>query len=376
MSKTAYSTHFARELDPAQLAALMRGSQIVGAFEETLTAAERELISQDVVCASCGVAGAQIVRAARSRRSNAVVRQAHFRFVSPTSGNAHHPCCEFHGADDGEHQSDNLIDFASTRSAETRIIRTLVCKGIEQGLFDQSSIRAMRQWFFDLKTANRRLIDIDASAIQWTADLVRHPSYLRWVFQPAHAHMPGFDWKRATWSEFTERYWRLFEHVDHTKARWDARERARALAKRHHGREVIDPAALRETYELTVQLASFVGLNSGLDFRRSKPDSYRWGSAPAALLALCALVLYVCDWNLNEAVLCFATILRAPEPTSDLLGNTLGLNPYHDYAAWNFVIHAQDLARLPTGVRIYKDELAKIEADLRQSYDAWLSQPQ
>ena len=54
---------------------------------------------------------------------------------------AHHRFCEFHGADGQERQSENLVNFGSTKTIETRVIGRLVCKGIEQGIFDQTAIR-------------------------------------------------------------------------------------------------------------------------------------------------------------------------------------------------------------------------------------------
>jgi hypothetical protein len=83
----------------------------------------------------------------------------------------------------------------------------------------------------------------------------------------------------------------------------------------------------------------------------------------------------VSDWELNAAIDKFARILAAPEPTDLLLGNVIGLNPFHDYAAWQFVVLAQEVAQQPTGVRLYGDELMRIETELREAHRVWLPGP-
>lgn len=121
----------------------------------------------------------------------------------------------------------------------------------------------------------------------------------------------------------------------------EVKGRAIDLVKRFQGQEIFNPVALQPSYDLTVRLATFVRQNSGLDFRRSKPEGYHW-RAPPAILALCALILFVSNWDLNAAIGKFAQMLATPNPSNELLGNVIGLNPYHDYAAWQMVILAQD----------------------------------
>lgn len=252
---------------------------------------------------------------------------------------AHHRFCEFHGADHEQRQSENLVDFGNAKTQETRLIRTLVCKGIEQGVFDQTAIRAMRQYFFDLKAQHRFPIVIEPAAIDWLVRLQRHRSYQRWVFHPVQAQLPGFDWKQAALHEFTEQFSDLFDRLSGRYA-GEAKACATALVMRFHGQEVFNPAALKPSYDLTVRFAMFVAQNSGLDFRRSKPEEYRWKGAPPSLLALCALILFVTDWDINVAIGKFAQILAAPEPADPLLGNVLGLNPFRDYTAWQLIVLA------------------------------------
>ncbi|WP_223262842.1 hypothetical protein [Sphingobium sp. SCG-1] len=374
MPATAFSVRFARELDVDQLATLMigvqpsqdqDGAEILSTFGDAIRA--------DIQCSSCGKFGAHIVRSARSRASRAILRQAHFRFVDPNGGDAHHPFCEFHGNDETRSTQDSLLDFGSEKSAETRAIRLLVCKGIEQGIFDQRRIRDMRQWFFDLKSATRFTVSMPQEAISWAHALQRHPHHQRWQFHPSQAEMPAFDWKAAAKKQFTEEHLHLFELVKgglipFEDATW---RQANELAQKNHGREVFDVTKLQPYYEAAISLCIFVAANGGIGFGKRQPEIYRWKGAPPALLALCALVLFVSDWDMNAAIAAFARLLSAPEPRDIALGNVIGLNPFHEYGAWRLVIASAEVAaRSPNGLD-YTARLTAIEAALREQHRQW-----
>ncbi len=377
MPATAFSIRFARELDVDQLATLMTGAQPTQDRDGAeLLSGFGDAIRADIQCSSCGKFGAGVVRSARSRASKAVLRQAHFRFVDPSGGDAHHPFCEFYGDDETRSTQDSLLDFGSEKSAETRAIRLLVCKGIEQGIFDQRRIRDMRQWFFDLKSATRFTVSLPLEAIPWTQALQRHPYHQRWPFHPSHGDMPAFDWKAAAKKQFTEKHLDLFDLVKggilpFEEATW---RQAAELARKNHGREVFDATKLQPYYEAAISLCTFVAANGGIDFGKRHPEIYRWKGAPPVLLALCALVLFVSDWNMNAATTAFAKLLAAPPPSDLVLGNVIGLNPFHDYGAWRLVIASSEVAaRSPNGLD-YGARLAAIEAELREQHRLWKSE--
>lgn len=374
MPTTAFSVRFGRELDVDQLAILLTGQQPTPARDGAeLLSTFGDAVRSDVQCSSCGKFGAHIVRSGKSRTSKAVLRQAHFRFVDPNGGNAHHPFCEFYGSDETRSTQNGLLDFGSEKSAETRAIRLLVCKGIEQRIFDQRRIRDMRQWFFDLKSATRFTVSMPLEAISWAHALQRHPHHQRWQFHPSQAEMPAFDWKAAAKKQFTEEHLHLFELVKgglipFEDATW---RQANDLARKNHGREVFDVTKLQPYYEAAISLCIFVAANGGIDFGKRQPEIYRWKGAPTALLALCALVLFVSDWDMNAAIATFAKLLSAPEPSDIALGNVIGLNPFHEYGAWRLVIASADVAaKSPNGLD-YSASLSAIEAALREQHRLW-----
>jgi len=375
MTETAFSTHYNSELDPEQLLARMRAVPIDSILpEDEIASNERELIRSDVVCPSCGATGAQIVRASKGRKTAKAVRKSHFRFVSAAEEDAHHKFCEFSTEASGE-SKEPLISFGKARSAETRFIRELVCKGIENGIFNQQSIRAMRQWFFDLKSTTRIHVTATSEAVDWMEALYRHSIYRRWPFQPVHAELPDFDWQQAAKHQFREDNHDLIEWLFDRRRRsvlLRASKRAKVLSEKHYGQEVFDTSVLRPFYEKTVDLASFVAQNSDFPNDKKKdPTYYRSQGAPDFLLALCALLLFISDWNMDDAVGLFAKLLKAPNPSDETLGNVIGLNPFHDYAAWETLAIASELAAQSVSGFDYKAQMDTTELRIKEEYRLW-----
>lgn len=373
MPTTAFSAHFSRELDVEQLGWLLTASAPAGS-QQTIHdfAPYADWIRRDIRCSSCGKSGAQVVRSAKARGTQVLVRQAHFRFVDQQGGDAHHPFCEFYGDDNGEvRQPDSLLNFGSEKNQETRNVRVLVCKGIELGLFDQATVRTMRQWFFDMKAASRFKVSATPVAMTWARTLQRHPHYHRWQFHPAQADMPAFDWTIAARHQFTQENLPLFDVLKgapHDETEW---KRANALAEKHLGHEVFNVTTLQPYYEASLILCTFVGRNGGISFGKTRPDYYRVKGAPIPLLALCALVLFTSAWDMNVAIAKFAKLITAPAPSDLSLGNVIGLNPFHEYGAWRLVVVAAELAaNSPNGLD-YSAQLISIELRLREQYRVW-----
>lgn len=54
-------------------------------------------------------------------------------------------------------------------------------------------------------------------------------------------------------------------------------------------------------------------------------------------MAFTALLLFLNDWNLNQAAAFFARIATYQGYVGQILGNVMGLNPFHDYEEWSAV---------------------------------------
>ncbi|MBN7763686.1 hypothetical protein JYP52_21340 [Nitratireductor aquibiodomus] len=377
MPETAYSTEFRRELDPQQLLELMRADLFASAGTmEDISEQERQEIKSDVICSSCGVGGAQIVRTSFGRSSGRAVRKPHFRFEGPGGEDAHRRYCEF-GREAPEREAGWRVSFASARTEEARFVRSLVCKGIERKLFDQSSIRAMRQWFYEQKAKSRITIPASPERIVLMQKLDRHyPHVAQWPFSPVHAEMPNFNWREAAMRQFTEdnREFLSWYHERARRARFSSSyERAKSIVESRPAEEAFDRSVLREQYEKSITLSSFVAANSEFP-HKNNPAHYRSKGAPTPLLALSALVLFISDWSMDEAIGCYSKMFAAPDAKDNTLGNVMGLNPFHDFDAWEIIKIASELAERSPSIQNYDEALAAVEKRIREEHRRWRSE--
>jgi hypothetical protein len=255
MPTTAFSSHFNQELDPEQLLMLLGTDSIAAISPE-----DREFIRNDIVCSSCGATGAQIVKQSKSQVTDKVVSQPYFRFRNTTKQDTHHKFCEFNN-DPTDTLTFSLINFADERSAETRFIRGLVCKGIENGFFDQKSIRDMRQWFFELKCKTRIRMATTTAAVSWMEKLSKVTMGGK-PFQPSKAEKYSFNWRQAAMDSFAVDHSLLLEFLRQRRvaSRFpnSSFTRAKAPSKTHYEQEVLDTSILRPYYTKAIDLAAFV----------------------------------------------------------------------------------------------------------------------
>lgn len=369
MPITAYSNRFQCELDPDQLLNRGRGAgePTVDDLGEILPQA-RVWIAKDIVCSSCGMPGAQIVRSARKVRG-AGTRQSHFRFTGPDGADAHHPLCEFHNSESGA-SGDGLLSFIVGRGSETAWVRQIVCRGLHYGSFGQNHIRAMRQWFFDTRAANQFRLTITGEAVEWTVGLRRSGSISGISFHPSHGDLPNFLWRGAAVTAFHEANSQLMLIVRNSRTGIDAGliKRAKILLQKSHGKAVFDVEALRSPYDLTLRLARFIAENSDYPSKSRNP----YAQPPPAMLALCALMLHMWSWDMSKAIAAFIWLLRAPPVDDQTMGNVMGLNPFHDYEGWALLRLAQQAAQLSPGGFSLKLQIDRMEEDLRSRHLAWV----
>jgi hypothetical protein len=371
MPKTAYSTKFRREVDAIQLLALVNDIQPNQLDPKAEISVDvRAFARRDVTCSCCGVAGVQIVRPATGTKGQ-LLRQAHFRFATDAGEDIHHPFCEFYGEDSPvKRRNEHLVDFGIAKTLETEQIRLLVCKGIARNDFDQSTVRAMRQWYFGLKVAHRFVVTATPAIFDWMLTLVRtSPVFFRWEFKPEHGDLPDYEWREAAKRVFAD------ENKDILAAIRDLQQtalrRGKALATQHFGLSEFEPNVLEPYYASALNLATFLSVNGGIPWGKIKPIAFRWQGAPGPLLALSALLLFISNWNEAEAIRKFIAISASPAPSDLTLGNVIGLNPFHDFPAWKAVCLASSIPADRSGGFNYYTELAAIELRLRETHRKW-----
>ncbi len=368
MPLTAFSKTYKKELDASQIIEMLtQQNALTGSVSADQIPEEwRTFIRRDLECPCCFVSGAEVVRQAVSRTTGRTVRQACFRFVEP----GHHPHCDFAVDANANTVPENLVSFGAENSRLTRAVRELVCSGIQLAIFDQVSIRDMRKWFFQKKNESMFEVTLNPAVPKWVHELWR-TSCSAIGSLPTGVELsveitaiPGFSWKGEALRLLRERYDDILE-VIHREQLWlhDLADRIATLAVRHSEQMVFDPSILKDEYQKSIALASFISSNYAPIQAVGKSNQ-----AAASVLALSALLLYVSDWDLKKAISSFAAVAKGVGNADKNLGNVMGLNPFHDYQAWRALKRLQELAiAVPENTDV-RAELKLIEADLRSKF--------
>ncbi|KAE9645641.1 hypothetical protein EJA70_09960 [Pseudomonas sp. PB103] len=370
MSKTAYSILNKKELDVEQLLALYGNHSVEESIQILADIPDhiRTMVSMDVQCPSCGVDGAILVSGAKSKTTAKALRQAHFRFVGAKNEDAHLPFCEFNTLASDLPKQSELVDLQSDRSQETRQVRQLVCKGIEGGVFDQSNIRSMRQWYFELKTSVRFRVTASTDTFNYLYDLLGTHPHDSLVHHPSHAEIPNFDWRHAAKVKLTLDQADLVEEARGIRF-GDSRKDAIRLAERYKDCEVFDVSALEPYYQKTIQLSMFTA--RALGYKAHTWMNYKFGKVSSPLLAFCSLLLSSSEWDLNVAIEKLSIILGMPEPKNFLHGNIIGLNPFIDYNAWRTIKKVCEIGTTFSIPNNFTSRIKEIEAEMRAEHLRW-----
>lgn len=375
MPITAYSKEAAREIDLEQWLTLNNYSIKNDPLLERMPAELRAKAARDIECSGCRAHGAMLVAVGRERGVGRSVSQGHFRFGHTDGANPHDPLCDFYIDEKLPRDTDYLVNFASDKSALTRAVRDLVCRGIRAGRFGQADVRRMRLWFLDEKAAHAMPLDVMPELLKWCVDM----DTTRWdgqlPFQPEHGQLPDFDWTQAARSEWRRRHGALFEaRPMRVHFRSDTVKRALKLIELQGSVTVLDPTSLREKYEAVVQLSEFAALYVYHLAGTKPPPHWRLNglkSAGRALQALCALLLFMNDWDTGQASAAFAGLTALPSAADGTEGNVMGLNPFHDYEAWQILHEARQVATRRTDARPVAEQVDAIRAELHAAHLKW-----
>lgn len=368
MPLTAYSISYPGERDVEQtlnwFSSKFGQSSIAG---DTIPEDLRTYLRTDLQCPCCFVTGAEIVR--HAVKSGKASRQSFFRFTTP----GHRPHCDFGSPETANTIPENLVSLTESKSNLTRAVRNLVCTGIEKSIFSQVSIRNMREWFFNKKVESLFAVTLDPRLFTWMSALQEN-YFLSSGALPTGvpltreiAALPSFDWRAEAARRVMESY---PQHKVNMKAVIDLHggmfgdigKRAQVLAQRFQGRTIFDPAVLKTEYYKARSLADFI-VHNYAPLKAAKGNS---GSA--SVLALSALLLFVREWDVGLAVADFIKIATEVGSANQELGNVIGLNPFHDYQAWELLICLQNLTiAVPNNIDI-KKERVEMESALRVQF--------
>jgi hypothetical protein len=363
VARTAYSQSFGRELDFKQLLTLRKITGSVDEVDYGLSSGDREWMRKDLLCPSCRCGGASLVRSDVGD-SGRNTREAHFRFIDASGHTAHKLGCDFFRMDDAPGVQRGVDVQFSANDKDTRLIRGLVCKAIAAGELSKTSIFDMRSWFLAQRDRETFRVKGTPAMVDWLWHVHRLFGYEAFEFQPFHVGLPGFDPRRAARRDLAFRHRDIKERIPRVSFDAAVRDKAKQIVQVKPGELLIAMESLRLKFETTCRLADVMVIYGALQLTKRKSVGSIYGDAPQALLAFTALLLFVSDWDENAALARFARILVAPEPDDQTLGNVIGLNPFHDFAALEIVRFVAGMTPDPDYIYDYEAELAGVLAKI------------
>ncbi|EAB9157681.1 hypothetical protein IRJ29_17840 [Salmonella enterica subsp. enterica] len=357
MTDTAFSKSLQKEVDPEQY------MELKDLDEGSVHAVARE----DVICPICKVGGGTFVRASRSEGYN---KKAHFRFAGE-NGEGHHLACDFYGDRLSAEVSQHLIRFTTDRTKYSKVIRKLVCAGLQEGIFTQENMRQMREWFFNKRKESTFEIWLDEEDLGWLEFIAGlRLSHLAWTdsdilpFSPIQATVPGFLWPRAIDRETVRVHQATLQKLRELSVyKRDISSILEHLTK-NRGRMILDPVLLEDEIRKTLKLTAFIRENY-VEFKTKTVSEKSY--AEDKFLAFAALLLFVSGWDIDTAISKFSTIARVREVDDMLAGNFIGLNPYFRYDVASAVKRLQDA----WPIEYKKIELHDVEQAMRDMYEKY-----
>ncbi|HFQ9896492.1 hypothetical protein [Klebsiella pneumoniae] len=357
MTDTAFSKSLQKEVDPEQY------MELKDLDEGSVHAVARE----DVICPICKVGGGTLVRASRSEGYN---KKAHFRFAGE-NGEGHHPACDFYGDRLSAEVSQHLIRFTTDRTKYSKVIRKLVCAGLQEGIITQENMRQMREWFFNKRKESSFEILLDEEDLGWLEYIAGlRFSYLAWTdsdilpFSPIQATVPGFLWPRAIDREAVRVHQATLQKLrELSVCKRDISSILEHLTK-NRVRMILDPELLESEIRKTLKLTAFIRENY-VEFKSKTVNEKSY--AEDKFLAFAALLLFVSGWDIDTAIGKFSMIARVREVDDMLAGNFIGLNPYFRYDVASAVKRLQDA----WPIEYKKIELRDVEQSMRDMYEKY-----
>lgn len=346
MAITIYSKSFRSELDKEQLERLYlkNVSQEIEGF--------RNFVHEDAECPMCNVTGAYYVSEGYSKSTGKKVKQAHFAFKNTDGTDAHKVFCDHYTGSDRIKDSggESYINFGKDGSVVTAIIRELVCRGVERNIFSQSDIRNMRKWFTDLRETGNAIISYSPHVI----NLLRASFYSqgesdKYEVQEGMQHETWFNINDEVYKSLKHNYPAMFDLELQTAENNPLMrlysntfaKQAHRLVRKDRGLYIFDRREINDKYIVAMRLSREI-INSNDTLRMKFPSSLSV-TRNNQLLALSALLLFVSDWNEEEAGNKFDLLSKGSASTMPDAGNVIGMNPFIHYDAWKVIHRVQDL---------------------------------
>jgi hypothetical protein len=350
MPISAYSKTLKGEYDVVQLLTWLNPESSARPDPTHISQADRDFITGDVVCPGCGLGKPAVVVAGRSKSNpRRLTSQSHFRFPE------HLELCEFETNSSASSLDDHLVTLNSTNSALTRLIGDWVSKGIELGVFNQQTMREMRQWYLKARQDHSYRCEVDEDFVRELLKLPYDYPSLSPKFTPAMAKLPNFNPNEFGNQRFIEENQDIYTVLNRGRHALYSMHQNQSIivtrVKRSAGALIFNPSATQPHYEKVRQLAHFIVGQERLFKWPSKILHDERKTSYSLISAFCALLLFSNRGDMNGAIDAYARIRAGGNPVNPMTGNVIGLNPFFDHGILSAIAMAHEIKKLrPNGL--------------------------
>lgn len=334
MAITAFSKRFKRELDVQQLQNLYQ--QLPDVIELS------EFIKVDIECPCCGVTGGRIVKEGISPITKLAVKQAHFAFKSENGRDAHLVFCDYYSGEETQNRKTNdaIVNLSKSQNKITEVVRKLVCSAIHNGIFKQTDIRNMREWFFEMRSTQDFLVESSKHQLNIIRKAFWRRNKHQYVIDKSIVNEDWFDLDNEVYESLAINFpypMAIDEppNIDGFFFKQANVKKAISLSKKNHGLYGFDRSRLEEKYQLAIKLSLKVMSSASFEkkFGYTMHLSHLKARTSNPLMAYSATLLFVNNWNIDSALEMHDIILKSTT-NDENLGNVIGLNPFINYEAW------------------------------------------
>lgn len=375
MLLTGFYRSIGREVEVEQVLCHLakREGKEFSAGDDDIPEKWREEIRNDIECPSCFITGAEVAKVSPPTLAGSTKRRWGFRYADEGGPSKHLPECDFVGVRLGKLPG-NIVKFDDARTQIQRAVRELVARAMRLGFISYYSARNLREWVLSVRKESSILVTLDPRVPKWIQGMHRsieidYESLPYGVeLTRSIVRIPGFDWRAAAIAAYRSRHAELLGVLGRERL-WlhDSADRVQRLASANHGKCVLDPAAIRIEYDVTLRLASFISVNCLLI--KGAPKAKRVANE-SALFAFAALLLFVSGWDLGAAINRFADIMndRSSPATGAEALDFMSVNPFEDYEAWGELKRLQALSGFHTVDFDAREDIFKLERQLQAKF--------
>ena len=345
MPTTAYSKTFNGEFQVDQL------ENLHTKFKDHLKLDTdfRAFVKSDVLCPCCNTSNAIVVSQGFSKASNEPVKQAHFALKNNDGLHSHLKFCDFYSGLDKEILTTNecMVRLRESNDMLTETVRRFICAGIENNVFSQKDILAMRQWFFELKSTKSLFVKESKLKLKLLHQMIinkeRNKKQFSYSNDPRELIDIDIDAEALKLLSFRAPV-RSLPDPKNIKENWiyyslrskTVIEKAIKISIKDDQTYTYDRTLLKENYKKSWHVAYKIVSSVPELFKKYGRSTHTKVRKLNSIMAYAALLLFINKWDIEASLSMHNERIAPIDKIINMnLGNVIGINPFMNYAEWD-----------------------------------------